>query len=95
MRTWRIAVFEVYQSSKEGDSEYMHWMSFGTDKSYSSPIQNTPRMGEATAREDITAVIDEDMEDTGVSGAEDKIGKGAQEEPRGHQYATCEDTGGW
>ena len=35
------------------------------------------------------------MEDTGVSGAEDKIGEGAQEESRGHQYAPWEDTGGW
>ena len=41
MMTWRI----VYQSSKEGDLEYMQWMRFGTDKSTSSPIVNNPWRG--------------------------------------------------
>ena len=30
-----------------------------------------------------------------MSSAEDAIGEGAQGESRGHQYATCDDTGGW
>ena len=45
MRTWRIAVFDVYQSNKEGDSESMLWMKFGTDKSSSSPTANIPWRG--------------------------------------------------
>ena len=35
------------------------------------------------------------MEDKGVLGTEDDIGEEAQGESRGHQYATCDDTGGW
>ena len=54
-----------------------------------------PTDGEATAREDISEVIEEDIEDKGFLGAEDEIGEEAQGESRGHQYATCDDTGGW
>ena len=54
-----------------------------------------PTDEEATAREDISEVLEEDMEDNGVSGAVDEIGEEAQGESRGHQYATCDDTGGW
>jgi hypothetical protein len=45
MRTWRIAVFDVYRSSKEGDLESMHWRRYGMDKSSSSPTVNIPWRG--------------------------------------------------
>jgi hypothetical protein len=45
MRTWRIAVFDVYRSSKEGDLAYMHWRRSGMDKSSSSPTANIPWRG--------------------------------------------------
>ena len=51
--------------------------------------------GEATAREDISEVIEDGMEDDGVLGDDDVTVEAAQEESRGHQYATCDDTGGW
>ena len=54
-----------------------------------------PMEGEATAREDISEVIEDGMEDEGVLGADDGTGEAAQEAPSGHQYATCDDTGGW
>ena len=54
-----------------------------------------PTDGEATAREAISEVIEDDMEDKGVLSAEDDIGEEAQGESRGHQYATCDGTGGW
>ena len=53
-----------------------------------------PMEGEATAREDISEIIEDGMEDDVVSGADDVTGEAAQEESRGHQYATCDDTGG-
>jgi hypothetical protein len=43
---------------------------------------------EATAREDIAEVIKDGMEEDGVLGAEGGTGNAAQEESRGHQYAT-------
>ena len=54
-----------------------------------------PMEGEATAREDISEIIEDGMEDEGVLGADDGTGEAAQEAPSGHQYATCDDTGGW
>ena len=57
-----------------------------------------PTNGADASSENITApileVLEENREDTGVLGAEDEVGEGAQGESRGHQYATCDDTGG-
>ena len=49
---------------------------------------------EATAREDVAEEIEDGMEEDGVLGAEGGTGDAAHEESRGHQYATCDDTGG-
>jgi hypothetical protein len=54
-----------------------------------------PMEGEDTAREDISEVIEDGMEDERVLGADDVTGEAAQVESRGHQYATCDNTGGW
>ena len=54
-----------------------------------------PMEGEATARENIPEVIEDGTEDEGVLGANDATGEAAQAESRGHQYATCDDRGGW
>ena len=43
-----------------------------------------PTNGEATAREAISEVIEDDLEDKGVLGAEDEIGEEAQGESIGH-----------
>ena len=40
-------------------------------------------------------VQEENREDTDVLGREDAVGESVQGESRGHQYATCDDTGGW
>ena len=42
----------------------------------------------------ILEVLEDDREETGVLGAQDAVGD-AQGESRGHQHATCDDTGGW
>ena len=54
-----------------------------------------PTEEEATARENIPEVREDGTEDEEVLGADEDTGKEAQEESRGHQYATCDDTGGW
>ena len=57
--------------------------------------QEYPMEGEATARENIPEIIEDGIEDDEVLGADDATGEAAQAESRGHQYATCDDTGGW
>ena len=57
--------------------------------------RENPMEGEATARENIHELLEDGTDDEEVLGADDTTGEVALEESRGHQYATCDDTGGW
>ena len=74
-------------------------MIYGTDKNCYWPIGSTPLLESAKFAEDIPAPAIESQEDnrtdTDEPAEEDADAVEANWETLGHQYATCDDTGGW